>query len=147
MAVGKRGKGKRLKAIPSKIKTGSDLPSLYESDIQKTIIEWTKSAPYKGKKVFDYTHHTPNGGTRNLFEAKKFKAMGVKAGYPDLSIDIVTPSYAGLRIELKRDASEKLSGEQVELLALLNEEGYYATSCHSIESAIKTITDYINDRL
>lgn len=147
MATRRRGKGKRLKALPSKIKTADDLPSLYESDIQKTIITWTKTMPYKGKKVFDYIHHTANGGFRNVIEAANFKAMGVKPGYPDLSIDIVTPKYAGLRIELKRNAKEKLSDEQVDLLALLNDEGYYATSCHSIEGAIEVITNYINNKI
>lgn len=28
-------------------------------------------------------HHSPNGGKRNMLEAKKFKAMGTIAGHPD----------------------------------------------------------------
>lgn len=144
-----RGKSKRWTALPEKATTNKPMkmPIPYEAEMQRTIIEWTENAPYKGRKVFNYTHHTPNGGFRSKSEAARFKAMGVKSGYPDLSIDIVTEKYAGLRIELKRGNQGKLSEEQIDLLAMLNEEGYYAVECNSIDGAIQTIQDYIKGLL
>ncbi len=37
-------------------------------------------------------HHSPNGGKRNAIEAKKFKDMGVVAGFPDLFIAVLQNS-------------------------------------------------------
>jgi len=33
-----------------------------------------------------FLHHSPNGGARNPIEGAKFKRMGVRAGYPDLTL-------------------------------------------------------------
>ena len=43
----------------------------------------------------------PNGGKRNPAEAARFKAMGVKAGVPDLCLPVPMNGYAGLYIEMK----------------------------------------------
>lgn len=147
MSLYKRSKGRRPNSIPKRNSEGGIAPLPYEAEMQKTIIEWTKVKSYKGRKVFDYLHHTPNGGQRNMLEAKRFKQIGVKKGYPDLTIDIVTAKYAGLRIELKRGHLGKMSAEQSKLLDLLNEEGYFAVECDSICSAINTIERYINNEL
>lgn len=50
--------------------------------------------------------HVPNGGKRHLFEAKKFRRMGVKPGVPDILIFTPPPapvlsSHVGMAIELK----------------------------------------------
>lgn len=45
--------------------------------------------------------HVPNGGKRNAAEAARFKAMGVKAGVPDLCLPVARGGYAGLYIEMK----------------------------------------------
>ena len=33
-----------------------------------------------------FLHHSPNGGARDAREGAKFKKMGVRAGYPDLTL-------------------------------------------------------------
>lgn len=65
-------------------------------------------------------YHVPNGGKRSKSEAARFRAMGVKAGVPDIflpagiqkldSVDrgqytIIRTKYNGLYIELKRHAA------------------------------------------
>jgi len=53
--------------------------------------------------------HTPNGGRRGKAESGRFKAMGVKAGVPDILILDPRPGFAGFAIELKvgkNDTSE-----------------------------------------
>jgi hypothetical protein len=52
-------------------------------------------------------HHSPNGGKRNTREAMRFKALGVRAGFPDLFLCVGNRDYRGLFIELKA-----LSGTQ-----------------------------------
>lgn len=86
---------------------------LSEDEVQTVVMNWSKRQKFKGRPLFDYIHHSPNGGKRAAKvgssgkryspEASKFKRMGVKAGYPDLIIDIARGAYHGLRIEIKKD--------------------------------------------
>lgn len=52
-------------------------------------------------------YHVPNGGKRSKSEAARFRAMGVKAGVPDM----IAP-YNGLYIELKRQRGGTVSAAQ-----------------------------------
>jgi hypothetical protein len=47
-----------------------------------------------------FLHHSPNGGARNPIEGAKFKRMGVRAGYPDLTLLF---NGKTVFIELKRE--------------------------------------------
>lgn len=53
--------------------------------------------------------HTPNGGSRNMREAVKLKAMGTRAGVPDIAL--VFPGGNAAFIELKTSKG-RLSPEQ-----------------------------------
>lgn len=137
---------RRWKELPSKYKknkTPNKIPDPLESEVQKAVIEWAECIPYKKRKLADYLHHSANGGERNLLEAKKFKAMGVKAGYPDLTLDIARQGYHGLRIELKRSEKEDPSDKQKERLDMLTEEGYFAIVCKGVDQTILVISNYM----
>lgn len=114
-----------------------------EDAIQAKIIKWAKGVNFDDRPLADYIHHSPNGGVRNRAEGAKFKAMGVKAGYPDLIIDIAAKGFHGLRIELKKELGGKVSKVQNERLALLSKQGYKAVVCRGFDEAIKTISDYV----
>lgn len=86
----------------------------------------------------------PNGGKRNLLEAVKFKRMGTISGVPDLCIPIPSGSFHGLYIELKRTKGGKLSDEQAEWLAFLNQRGYYAHVAKGFEEAKGIILRYFS---
>ena len=86
----------------------------------------------------------PNGGYRPMTTAAMLKAEGVKAGYPDIILDVARGPYHGLRIELKRaDRSNHATKEQREWLARLAFEGYQVAVCYGAQEAIKVITDYL----
>lgn len=74
-------------------------------------------------------HHSPNGGSRHVLEAKAFRDMGVRAGWPDIEI-----VWAG-RVhffELKaRDG--RLSPAQKETHAALIDAGATVSVCRSID--------------
>lgn len=89
-----------------------------EQELQKAIIQLMDYRTFPKRlwagsrwlmppvKIGDYLHHTPNGGGRSPAESGIFKAMGVRAGYPDLSLDIALVSdagefFPGWRCELK----------------------------------------------
>lgn len=46
-------------------------------------------------------HHSPNGGWRRVEEARKFKLMGVRAGFPDIVLLLPTEDNTLLALELK----------------------------------------------
>lgn len=141
----------RWKNLPTNLKIGkktasirsSQLPPPYERQLQISLIEWSENIRYKNQPLSLYIHHSPNGGKRDSREANYFKAMGTRAGYPDLTVDIAKGGYHGMRMELKRTAKETTSPNQDESLARLREEGYYAIVCSSFEEAIKEIHCYI----
>lgn len=73
----------------------------------------------------------PNGGFRKMATAVRLKQTGVKAGYPDLILDVPRRGFHGLRIEMKRiNASPSdVSEEQAAWLERLRAQGYKAEVC------------------
>lgn len=138
-------KSKRWTSLPSKVKTinNEKIPLPLESDVQREIIQWSNIYKYKNNPLSMYIHHSPNGGSRNIIEAVKFKLMGVRAGYPDLIIDIAKGGYHGMRVELKRYEEEKTSPNQKIALRLLLEEGYYVVVANSFDEATVEIDNYV----
>ena len=68
----------------------------------------------------------PNGGYRPMTTAAALKAEGVKAGYPDILLDVARGHWHGLRIELKRaDRSNRTTEAQDEWIARLRSYGAY----------------------
>ena len=76
--------------------------------------------------------HYPAGGKRPKGEAGKLKAMGAKAGVPDLILPRRFGLYAGLAVEPK-SPDGRLSEEQRSWLSMLAEEGYLTAVCRSLE--------------
>ena len=71
-----------------------------EDTEQMGVIDWSNwnTGRFPELKLL---FHVPNGGKRNAAEAARFKAMGVKAGVPDLCLPVPRGGYAGLYIEMK----------------------------------------------
>lgn len=100
--------------------------------------------------VLEMMYHVPNGGKRSKAEAGRFKAMGVKAGVPDvfLPCGLQTESgvYFGLYIEMKREEGGSVSAEQKEWVHKLRRQGYAAEVCKGWEAAAAMIVDYLEGR-
>ena len=92
------------------------LPSPTEDVEQICLFRWANAQQGKYPELA-LMYHVPNGGKRSKSEAARFRAMGVKAGVPDIflpvgiqkldSVDrgqytIIRTKYNGLYIELKR---------------------------------------------
>ena len=126
---------------------------LSEDEVQTVVMNWSKRQKFKGRPLFDYIHHSPNGGKRAAKigssgkryspEAAKFKRMGVKAGYPDLIIDIARGAYHGLRIEIKKDSNSYATPAQKERIEMLVKEGYCAVVAKGVDNVIEVIQQYI----
>ena len=126
-------------------KAPSDKPRYQPSEdaIQTAVIDWAKLVKYKNKTLSDYMHHSPNGGKRDKAQAGIFKAMGTKAGYPDLVINIARHGYHAMFIEMKRDKDQEPSKLQIQRMKMLEEEGNYCVVCKSFDSAVKELKWYM----
>lgn len=105
-----------------------------EDEFQKSVAIYLNS---KGALWF----HPPNGGTRNIIEATKLKAMGVKAGVPDCLIFNKKRGYMGLAIELKVKYN-KPSELQIAFMERLQAEGWRCLVSNSLDEVCDMIDWY-----
>lgn len=87
-------------------------------------------------------HHSPNGGVRSIKTARRLKAMGVVAGFPDLFIIEPRGEYCGLFVELKNGKTGRVSRLQCAFLAYLKERKYKAVVCRSFIEFCNEIKKY-----
>jgi len=88
--------------------------------------------------------HVPNGELRAKATAGRLKAMGVKAGFPDLLLPVKRGGYCGLAVELKSFKNgARLSERQKEWLDRLNASGYRAVCAVGWRVAMDEILSYL----
>lgn len=124
-----------------------------EDSEQMAIIKWASWQKWADGKLADYLHHSPNGGKRHITTATRFKAMGTKAGFPDLFLFIPCGGYHGLFIELKapkgktKDGKTRQAGKvsdlQQTMIDRLNAQGYKAVVAYGATGAIDEIKAYL----
>lgn len=99
-----------------------------EDGEQIALMGWAARAIYHGKfPELVMLHAVPNGGERNVVIATKLKATGVKAGVPDLFLDVPRHGMHGLRIELKRHKNKgggRPTSQQLDWAARYHALGY-----------------------
>ena len=84
------------------------------------------------------------GGMRTyLSVAKKMKATGYQAGFPDLFIYEPRGEFHGLAIELKVKGNYA-SPKQKQVLEKLNAKGYCTEVCTGFDHATKVIDEYLS---
>lgn len=86
--------------------------------------------------------HIPNGGKRDAREAARFKAMGVKAGVPDLCLPVPRDGFAGLYIEMKYGKNNTTKAQE-EWIEELRQQGYKVVVCYGGESATGELENYL----
>lgn len=90
----------------------------------------------------------PNGGEREAATAARMVAMGARRGYPDIGLDVARGGFHGLRVELKRPASEgkrkgRVETEQTKWHTALREQRYCVKVCYGWQHAVMTIEWYL----
>tara|TARA_R110000764_G_scaffold27224_1_gene64649 strand:- start:469 stop:798 length:330 start_codon:yes stop_codon:yes gene_type:complete len=84
------------------------------------------------------------GGMRTyLSVAKRMKATGYKAGFPDLFIYEARNGYHGLAIELKVKGNYA-SDKQKLVLGKLKDSGYRTEICTGFDHVANTIDEYLS---
>jgi hypothetical protein len=85
----------------------------------------------------------PNGGGRSAAQAGRFKAQGVRRGYPDLILDVARGGWHGLRLEFKPTDGPKPRPEQTGWLEELGAQGYCAASARGVDAAFALLLRYV----
>lgn len=111
-----------------------------ESQTQERSVHWFDMFYWKLSQLL---FHIPNGGKRNLLEARKFKRMGVRAGVSDLFLSVANKGYSGLYIEMKSEGQYQ-SKEQKRFQASVEAEGYCYRVCYTVEQFIGIIQWYLD---
>lgn len=105
-----------------------------ESQLQQQIFIWFKNNYQINKKGFIFS--IPNGGSRNILEAKTLKATGVVAGVSDLII--LMPNRC-IFVELKTETGNQ-SDKQKDFENVVSDLGfeyYLIRSLEEFKSIIK----------
>ena len=98
-----------------------------EEQLHRSVVDLLRLYEARGSLTFT---HCPNGGWRSKAEAGAFKAMGVRAGVPDLLV--WTQDSGHFAIELKAGAG-KLSPAQVAWHDTVSSLGHRVYVCRSID--------------
>lgn len=135
-----------------------------EHSIQVALFQWA-ALESKNYPQLKWLYAVPNGFFASSGQKGKMKAEGLRDGVPDLFLPLPTTNqklypnehgdgynykiYHGLYIEMKREiyrnrANGGCSEDQLKWLAYLNEAGYKAVVCYSLEEARDTILRYLN---
>lgn len=117
-----------------------------EDEEQTQVVKWAELQMGRWPDL-QWLYHIPNGGKRRRTEAARFKAMGVKAGVPDLCLPVPKGGYHGLYIEMKRQEGGKLSKDQREWIEGLDKNGYCVRRCDGARQAIAVLEAYMRGRL
>jgi hypothetical protein len=110
-----------------------------EDGHQAALFCWAASS---GISELKWLFHIPNGGSRHIAEASKLKAMGVKAGVPDIMLAITRANFAGLFIELKKPKGI-ISDQQHDWLEHLTCQRYATRVCFGWIEARDCLLEYL----
>lgn len=117
-----------------------------EHDEQVAVIDWCY-AMLRTWPELDLIFAIPNGamlggGRIGAIRANSLKAEGMRPGVCDLFLPVARGGFHGMFIEMKTETG-KLSENQKEFIAAVEEQGYYTAVCFGAESAIEQITYYM----
>lgn len=115
-----------------------------EDRLQVEVVRWARLME-KWHPALALLMHVPNGGRRSKAEAGRFKAMGVRAGVPDLFLPVPRGGWHGLWIELKSPTGT-LRPSQRDMGEKLLAEGYAVRVCRDASTAIETLTGYVTGK-
>lgn len=123
-----------------------------ERQEQAAYFAWLYTQRYQGLRIWEMAYAIPNGsflaGTpaKRAIQGHALRLQGVKAGYPDVGIDIAVAPYHGLRIEFKRiGAPAPKPGDDQSLWHMrLRDQGYFVAVCHGLAAAQAITNEYFH---
>jgi VRR-NUC domain len=89
-----------------------------------------------------WAFHIPNGGIRDPITASRMRAMGLKAGVPDIFLPVTRRQKHGLFLEMKIERG-KLSDNQNDWIDILRMYNYEVAVCYGWEAARDFLIEYL----
>lgn len=115
-----------------------------EAQHQKAVFDWSKQPNIRrAYPELALLFHIPNGGSRDVVEAKHLKQQGVKSGVPDLCLPVARDRFHALYIEMKTEKG-RIRSEQKWWIDHLVEAGNCVTVCRGWEDAVSTVLWYLS---
>lgn len=112
-----------------------------ESKIQIVCVNWFR---YQYSALSPVFFSVPNGGKRNLTEAKILKAEGAKAGVSDLLLLQPNEEFNFLAIEMKTKSGSQSKNQKDWQRGIENLGGKYEI-CRSVEDFQSAINVYLKN--
>jgi hypothetical protein len=112
-----------------------------ENKLQVAIIN---AFGYMFPKYVKNLIHVPNGGYRTPIEGRIFKAMGVRAGVPDLLLLLPNKQFPFMGIELKT-AKGRQSDTQKEYQQIFERAGAKYVIVRSVSEFINEVNNYMKN--
>lgn len=110
---------------------------------QARLIKWSHLTTVRAlMPELRWLHHSPNGGKRDAFTGAQMKALGVKAGFPDLILPVTRLASPGLVIEMK-SATGTTSDHQDAWLAHFEAQKWTCAIARSAQEARTLICLYL----
>lgn len=115
-----------------------------EDDLQKACVRWFD---LQHPALAPLLHHSPNEGLlpAGAVQGAKRKAMGVRAGFPDLVLLVPSAPYGYLCVELK-SVTGRLSGSQRDYRNLVRKAGGRYVVVRSVTEFIDEVTKYLQQQ-
>ncbi len=111
-----------------------------EAALQQACVTWFRyQYPFLSKLLIA----VPNGGSRNIIEAKNLKKQGVVAGVADLLLLVPSKDYGSLGIEMKFGKGRQ-SENQKNWEKEFKKQGNCYTVCRNLDEFMLTIKTYLN---
>lgn len=94
----------------------------------------------------DFLFAIPNGGSRNIIEARNMRLQGIRAGVSDYFLAYPANGKCGLWIELKRTKKSlsQVTEEQAIWLERCERVGYAVSVAYGAEDAMRAVNHYLN---
>lgn len=131
---------------PSKKITPEDLAKSGSEDGEQSALFCWAADNCGQYPQLKYLFSIPNGGQRNIIEATKFVATGLRKGVPDTCLPWPTALHHGCFIEMKVGKNEPTE-EQDDWLTYLFGVGYHTAVCYSWAEARDVLINYMEGKL
>lgn len=117
-------------------------PRAEESRIQCAVIRWwsLKCSEFQVNERLLYA--IPNGHQRDAVTGAILKREGLRAGAPDLNLDVARGPFHGLRVEVKTETGV-LSRDQEVFIAALKSQGFCVEVAYGYDKTVAVIERYL----
>jgi hypothetical protein len=105
------GIARRDPLVPVTVRLTSAPRHDHEAQEQMALLTWVGVVLPQEPRLF-WLYHIPNGEARSKAAGGKLKALGTKAGVPDLHLPVPSRDYHGMFLELKAPGRQPSPAQQ-----------------------------------